>query len=71
MWGHNLQIDNLSRTRGGWPRLTFGHQGRVMNGSHVRNNIFLKGSTSRLAILPKRKLAMPEFTTYLRGSVEI
>ena len=23
--------------RGGWPRLTFGHQGRLMNGSHVRN----------------------------------
>ena len=23
--------------RGGWPRLTFGHQGCLMNGSHVRN----------------------------------
>ena len=55
-----------------------------MNGSHVRNRgaqieesgifsvaVILKGSTYRLAILPKRKLAMPEFTTYLRGSVEI
>ena len=69
-------------TRG---RLTFGRQSRLMNGNHVRKRLsdrgkwnflrssidFLKGSTSRLAILPKRKLAMPEFTTYLRGSVEI
>ena len=23
--------------RGGWPWLTFGHQGRLMNGSHVKN----------------------------------
>ena len=23
--------------RGGWPRLTFGRQGRLMNGSHMRN----------------------------------
>ena len=58
-----------------------------MNGSHVRNRgaqieesgifslavtyRFLKGSTSRLATLPKRKLAILEFTTYLGGSVEI
>ena len=55
-----------------------------MNGSHMRRSDqgkwsflssssyrFLKGSTSRLAILPKGKLAMPEFTTYLRGLVEI
>ena len=53
-----------------------------MNGSHVRNRgaqheksfsvaVFLKGSTSRLAIFPKRKLAMPVFTVYLQGSMEI
>ena len=27
----------LEVARGGWPRLTFGHQGHLMNGSHVRN----------------------------------
>ena len=30
-------IVKLYSPRGGWPRLTFGHQGRLMNGSHVRN----------------------------------
>ena len=34
--------------------------------------IFLKGSAYRLTILPKgKKIAMPEFATYLRGSMEI
>ena len=27
----------MSHGRGGWPRLTFGHHGHLMNGSHVRN----------------------------------
>ena len=32
--------------------------------------LILKGSASRLTVLPKRRPAMPERTTYLRGAME-